>query len=207
MKKFLLAALFALANIGSGAANATTLSTTINADNVFQVYVSTNNNTLGTLVGNANDWTTTYNFSTLLTAGVTNFLHIVVANQGGPGGLLGAFVLSDANLVFANGSNTLLTGDAGLTQNLTGFGHTTSATVSEGANGTSPWGLRSGYGALAPQWVWNYYSNNASDFNTVYFTAAIEVPNAVPEPGSIALLGLGLLALLAWRKRKDNLAI
>nr|WP_198979962.1 PEP-CTERM sorting domain-containing protein [Herbaspirillum sp. ASV7] len=206
MKKFLLAALFALANLGPGTANATTLSTTINADNLFQVYVSTNNNTLGTLVGSANDWTTTYQFNTLLTAGVTNFLHIIVANQGGPGGLLGAFVLSDANLVFANGSNTLLTGDAGLTQNLTGFGKATSATVSEGANGAAPWGLRSGYGALTPQWVWNYASNNSGDFNTVYFSAAINVPNAVPEPGSIALLGLGLVALLAWRQRKDSRA-
>lgn len=207
MKKFLLAALFALANLGSGAASATTLSTTINADNVFQVYVSTNNSSLGTLVGTQNDWTTTYNFSTLLTAGVTNFLHIIVTNQGGPGGLLGAFVLSDNNLVFANGTNTLLTGDAGLTQNTTGFGNATSATVAEGANGVGPWGLRSGYGALSPQWVWNYYSNGGSDLGTVYFTAAINVPTAVPEPGSIALLGLGLMALLAWRKRKDSRAV
>ncbi|OWY29830.1 PEP-CTERM sorting domain-containing protein [Herbaspirillum robiniae] len=206
MKKYLLAVLFLMANIGSTPANATTISSTLNADNIFQLYVSTSNNTLGTLVGSGDTWGNTYNFTSQLTAGVTNFLHIVVNNVGGPGGLLGAFTLSDTSFVFANGTQTLLTGDAGITQNLSGFGSAGNATVSEGANGVGPWGTRSGYDQLVPQWIWNYYSNNGDDRNTVYFSASILVPSAVPEPGSIALLGLGLLALLAWRKRKEQMS-
>lgn len=74
MKKFLLAALFLAANISTGQANATTLNSTLNVDNTFRLYLSTSNNTLGTLVGSGNDWPTTYSFSSALTAGVTNFL-------------------------------------------------------------------------------------------------------------------------------------
>ncbi|HTD05482.1 PEP-CTERM sorting domain-containing protein [Undibacterium sp.] len=75
------------------------------------------------------------------------------------------------------------------------------AAVGEGNLGTSPWGNVSGYGSSSPTWLWNYVSNGGADFNTVYFTAAI---NSVPEPTSVALLGLGLFVLAAGRKRKQK---
>lgn len=199
MKKILSASLFALAVGASVSANATTLSSTISADDHVSYYISTDPNALGTLVGSSASWTGTYNFLTTLTSGVTNYLHLVVKNTGGWGGLLGAFSLSDSNFAFANGTQQMLTGDAGISQNLTGFGTAGNATVSEGANGVAPWGTYAGYGNLTPQWIWNYDSRNSSDTNTVFFSAQI---NAVPEPASMALLGAGLLALLALRSRK-----
>jgi hypothetical protein len=97
----------------------------------------------------------------------------------------------------------LLTGDAGWTQNLTGFGNAFFATVDEGANGVGPWGLQAGYGSASPQWIWNYYSVNSSDDNTVYFSAVIDAVAPIPEPASIALMGLGLLVLFSLRKRQN----
>lgn len=107
IKKLALSLLLAAGSIG--AASATTLGITTNVDNVFSIYVSTNDATLGTLVGSGNVWQNTYTFNTALTAGTTNFIHVVATNQGGPGGFLGAFTLSDSDFVFANGTQNLLT--------------------------------------------------------------------------------------------------
>ena len=182
------------------------LSGTVNTDNSFQAYISTSDSVQGTLIGSGSYWGTTSSFTDSLAAGATYYLHIVAVNAGGPGGLLGAFTLSDNQFSFANGSSTLLTGDTALVQNLTGFGNTYNATVSEGVNGASPWGLQSGYGSYSPSWVWNYNSVGSSDYNTVYFSAAINATAApVPEPteGALLLSGFGLLAFIASRRKKS----
>lgn len=181
----------------------TTLTGAVNADNVFSAYISTSDSTLGTLIGSGSSWPTTNTVSGELTDGVVNYLHVVVSNQGGPGGFLGDFSLSGTGFAFTNGTQSLLTGDAAWGQNLTGFGNTYSAAVNEGANGVGPWGLLSGYGMDSPEWIWNYHSNGGSDFNTVYFSAAIDPQSSnVPEPASLGLVGLTLLGLAAARKKR-----
>jgi hypothetical protein len=186
----------------SCSASATVINALTNVDNGFNAYISTSDATLGTLIGSGANWSVTNSYSAVLTSGVTQYLHIVASNAGGPGGFLGAFTLSDAGFVFANGTSSLLTGDSAWGQNLSGFGNAYAAAVNEGVNGVGPWGFQAAYGALNPSWIWNYYSKASSDFNTVYFSTTI---NKVPEPAtySLLLLGLGLIGFTSWRNRKS----
>lgn len=205
MKKLLKPGLVAaMALIGSSTASATTLTSLINVDNVFNLYVSTNDSVLGTLVGSGNNWMYTYSLDAVLTAGVVNYIHLVAINQGAPGGFLGKFTLSDTSFHFANGSQTLLTNTSDWTLHSGSFAGAASTPVSEGNNGTGPWNVRSGYGSDSPTWLWSYDSRSSSDNYTLYFSAAIQpvIIDPVPEPAGLALVCAGLAGLVAARRRK-----
>lgn len=73
-------------------------------------------------------------------------------------------------------------------------------------NGGGPWGLRPDIDAAA-YWVW-YSSNGDPDPTTPGFDhdewLVFRISVAAPEPGSLALLGLGFAGLGAMRRRKAS---
>jgi hypothetical protein len=129
-------------------------------DNGFNVYISQTNSTAGTLIGSGGDWQTTYNISSQLTPGVTNYLHVEAADWGYIAGFIGAFQLNNPNFRFQNGTQTLLTNTTDWAVYTNGFNNTPGiVTVANGANGVGPWGFRPGIDSNAA-WIW---TNNGND--------------------------------------------
>ncbi len=110
--KLLFAGIFAVALTAGwspGISRADTVTSSIQVDDSFILYISTSDSVAGTYIGNAYDWSNHYNFEALLTPNVTNYLHVLAYNSGGATGFDGNFTLSGANFYFGNGSNYLTT--------------------------------------------------------------------------------------------------
>jgi len=188
-------------------AQATTINGAETADNYFSTYLSTNDNVLGTLVDSGNNWPSTYTFSSLLTPGVTNYLHVVPGNGGGPKGYIGSFTLSDALFQFANGTQSIYTD----TTNWKASGSDGSAWFlptgtpqSFAVNGASPWGSFAGINSNA-NWIWS----NPTGVGDIAFISTpinfIRQPSTdVPEPSTLLLLGSGLAGPFLRRRREPK---
>lgn len=182
-------------------ASAATLSGNTTTDDAFDLYVSTNDSVLGTLVSSGNYWGTTYSFNATLTPNVTNYIHVAAKDVYYViSAFIGDFSLSDNSFEFVNGTQNLLTNTADWGVSASGFGGPYSTPISHGTNGVGPWGFRPGISGSA-NWIWH---NNQCLGCTVYFSTAINPVTApVPEPETYAMLlaGLGLMGFVARRQK------
>jgi MSHA biogenesis protein MshQ len=188
--------------LGCATANADTLTGTATADDQFLAFISTDNSTLGTPIGSGNLWLNSFPVgSGTLTPGTTYYLHIIAINTGGPEGFIGSFSLNGTGFKFSNGTQTLVTNTAnwsGIAVNDPNVWTTPTGPVqidtSYIGSPYSYWGVP---GTIDPsaQWIWanptvGYYADLST---TIYST---------PEPGTIILLGSGLLGLVGVVRRK-----
>jgi len=199
-----IAAAIAMLAVAPIVAQATSLSADLTADNAFSLYLSTDENALGTFVGSGSNWTVTYRMNGIeLAPNADNFIHIVASDWGVVAGFIGDFTLSDDEFQFANGSRYLTTNAEDWTVHLDGFGGTLGVLTEIGPNGTMPWGVRPNIDSSA-QWLW---TNDGLDaYTTRYFSAEITPTGGVapvPEPATMLLFGSGMAGLMgAARKRK-----
>jgi hypothetical protein len=157
------------------------LTASLTVDNAFELYVSTNDNVLGTLVTSGGDWSTTYTGGAILTTGVVNYIHVRAVGQGGTDAFIGEFNLLNTNFVFANGTSTLLTSPTNWQVSLMGFGSNYEPPSSDGFNGVGTWGYRTGISSDA-QWL-DFPSGSVA-----YFSASI-APGVGFAPQFLAAVG------------------
>jgi MSHA biogenesis protein MshQ len=143
-----------LAWVFTGAASATTLTSSLNVDNAYEAYISTDDGVAGAIYGSGASWPTTFiQTSAALTPGVVHYLHIKAWDLGPPAALLGQFTLSDSHFAFGNGTQSLLSGSPDLLVSKTGWGGY-GPTTDKGANGVGPWGFMPMVDSAA-RWVWS----------------------------------------------------
>jgi MSHA biogenesis protein MshQ len=150
-----------------------TLTGSLNVDNTFIAYISTDDSVQGTFLGSGNDWPTTVDIASSLVTGQDFYLHIYATDVGGVAGFLGEFALTGGDHTFSNGLTTLNTNASNWSVSTTGWSSYEAARA-YGANGVSPWGAIGGVDSAA-EWIW---SADSSGDNVNYFSTKISAPSA-----------------------------
>lgn len=204
--KFSGALVIAALTLGAcGSAGATTLTMNLATDNMFSLYISTDDAVAGDLLGTGSDWRTTSQFTTDLTADTTYFIHIVGQNLGSyapsnPAALIGSFSLSDTSYQFANGGSALdtdITHWSALDSSDGSWSTPTGAPQSLGVNGGPNIWTNNRPGAeanisLAANWIWSPTASSQYALFSTEITTRSAVVSATPLPPTWTLLLLGL---------------
>lgn len=200
--KFILMFIVAVIYICMPTMAVTTLTVDMTVDDNFDLYISTDDNQLGTYIGSGTGtyeppgWRQAYTFTHDLTPGVINYIHVVGWGiYGTRAAFLGEFALSNSDFFFENGTQELFTESINWNISDVGFGqsyYTPDDLVMN--DGSENWQAIPGISYYA-NWIW---SNDGYDLTTRYFSTAI---TPIPAPGAIILGSIGA-GFVRWMRRK-----
>jgi hypothetical protein len=175
----------------------------VSADNHYQLYLSDDDSVLGTPIAQSvGDWASAETVGFLVPDGEQMYLHVVAQNDDPPnwGGLIAHFEVPSKYRILQTNGTVLETDGLLWMVNYTGFGNPMDPATAIGTYGVGPWGT--GVNPDLPgtaQWIW-MGGGQGQQAGTLYFSAPFTVLQ-IPEPGTLALLALGGLGLLIFRRR------
>lgn len=211
MKKFVGLVCGVVVMLGfSVSASAIRYTTTLTADNHYALYIGTEDDL--EYIGrdsSTDNWSNAETFDFDLSAGESIYI-AVWSDDTQAQGLIGQFV-SEYNTLLTNTSDWKVylsfsdlddNADApDLEAKFVEGEETWEAVTHSIDHGSDPWGTIAGISHEA-SWIWGSPLQPGSDFGE-YQVFRI-TPNTVPEPGTMALIGLGLLGLAIFRKRNGK---
>ena len=178
-------------------------------DNHYQMFLSDSPTVQGALVGQSaggtNDWQSAETFDFQVPTDKTMYLHVLGDNDDPPqwGGFIADFnILAHPAYVFGQtGAQRLVTDPALWGMTTDGWGINVVPAVSLATYGGSVWSSNADPD-FPPDchWLWNALAPNGADL--LYLSAAITIstPAEIPEPATLWLVGIGLLALARRRR-------